>query len=105
MQHACVRACTCHGLTTMLAVSCQPCVHRPQARFALPNLVPPQSLPFLKLHASSATIMTLVDAATSGGDLMTAGVTYLKTSLIPKIGANVFFFALALLFLVVFLLG
>jgi ABC-type proline/glycine betaine transport system permease subunit len=63
-----------------------------------------QSLPFLRSHASTATIVTLVDTATGGGDLVTAGVSYLKTDIVPKIGANVFFFALSLLFLLIFLL-
>ncbi|KIZ01730.1 hypothetical protein MNEG_6234 [Monoraphidium neglectum] len=62
------------------------------------------SLPFLRSHASTATIVTLVDTATGGGDLVTAGVSYLKTDIVPKIGANVFFFALSLLFLLIFLL-
>jgi hypothetical protein len=34
---------------------------------------------------------------------MSAGLAYLRTNLVPKIGANVFFFALALFFLLFFL--
>lgn len=49
-------------------------------------------------------MVTLVQTATGGGDLMTAGVSYLRTNLVPKIGANVFFFALALLFFLFFVL-
>ncbi|GBF87337.1 hypothetical protein Rsub_00048 [Raphidocelis subcapitata] len=61
------------------------------------------SLPFLRNHASTTTIVSLVNTATSGGDVMIAAVAYLRTNLVPKIGANVVFFALALFFLVFFL--
>jgi len=49
-------------------------------------------------------MVTLVNTATGGGDVMSAGVAYLRTNLVPKIGANVFFFVLAALFLLIFLL-
>ncbi|KAI8465065.1 MAG: hypothetical protein J3K34DRAFT_525687 [Monoraphidium minutum] len=50
-------------------------------------------------------MVTLVDTATrGGGDVKTAAIAYLRTNLVPKISANVFFFALALLFLFIFAL-
>jgi hypothetical protein len=49
-------------------------------------------------------MVALVDTATSGGDVMTAGVAYLRSNLVPKIGANVVFFALDLAFLLIFVL-
>ena len=51
---------------------------------------PPQhiQLPFLRAHTSTATILTLVDAASSGGDIMTAGIAYFETNLVPKVGGE-----------------
>ena len=54
-----------------------------------PGIPCSQALPFLRNHASATTIVALVDVATSQGDIVSAGLSYLKTNLVPKIGANV----------------
>lgn len=73
----------------------------------MPRLKPThtQALPFLRSHASTATVLAVVDAGTSpGGDLRSAAVAYLRASLLPKVGANFFFLAASVLLLAFFAL-